>query len=170
MAIPELIMALVLVALAAATGARFKPDQWYRTLNKPNWNPPDRLFAPVWTLLYIAIALSAWFAWRGSYDHGTLSLVVGLSLWAAQLVANAAWSWLFSGRHRADWALVDIVVLFMLALATTIVFFHLSVVAGWLFVPYVAWLGFAACLNAALWLANRHPPDRVQESSSKSYQ
>ncbi|MGA7965952.1 MAG: TspO/MBR family protein [Gammaproteobacteria bacterium] len=167
MAIPELILALVLVALAAAIGARFKPDRWYQTLNKPIWNPPDWLFAPVWSLLYIAIALSAWFAWRGS--HG-LPLVVGLSLWLAQLVANAAWSWLFFGRHRPDWALVDIVAIFLLALATLIVFFHLSLVAGWLFVPYLAWLGFAACLNAALWLANRHPPDMAQESSSRPYQ
>jgi len=170
MAIPELILALVLVALAAAIGTRFKPDKWYQALNKPVWEPPAWIFTPVWTLLYIAIALSVWFAWRGSHGKDTLLLVVGLSLWLAQLIANAVWSWLFFGLHRAYWALVDIVALFLMVLATTIIFFRLSLVAGWLLVPYLAWLAFAACLNAALWLANRHPPDLFPDSSSNPYQ
>lgn len=152
MAVAQLIAALVLVALAAATGARFKPGSWYQRLDKPAWNPPPWLFAPVWTLLYIAMALAAWFAWRAG--QGPL-LAAGLALWLAQLGANAAWSWLFFGRHRPDLALADIAILLTLLAATTVAFFRMSVVAGWLLVPYCAWAAFAGCLNASLWLRNR---------------
>lgn len=146
-----LILALVLAAAAAMTGARFKPDGWYRELDKPPWNPPDWIFAPVWTLLYIAMALAAWFAWRAG--QGPL-LAAGLLLWLAQLGANAAWSWLFFGRHRTGLALADIAFLLTLLVATTLVFFRMSVVAGWLMVPYCAWVAFAGTLNASLWHRN----------------
>lgn len=147
-----LAVALVLVAGAAATGARFQPGAWYRALEKPAWNPPAWLFAPVWTLLYAAMALAAWFAWREG--RGPL-LAVGLGLWLAQLFANAAWSWLFFGRHRPGRAAADIGLLLVLLVATTAVFFRISPVAGWLLVPYLAWAGFAGCLNLSLWRRNR---------------
>lgn len=147
-----LIPAFALVAGAASTGAFFKPDAWYRDLKKPSWNPPDWVFAPVWTLLYIAMALAVWFAWCSG--QGSV-LVVGLVLWVLQLAANAAWSWLFFGRRRIGWALVDIGAMFLLILATLIVFFHLGLVAGLLLLPYLIWVGFAGCLNATLWRFNR---------------
>ena len=149
-----LALALVLVAAAAAFGGRFRPDTWYQALDKPSWNPPNWVFAPVWMVLYAAMAVAAWFAWRSG--AGTLR-TVGLSLWLAQLVANAAWSWIFFGRHRPGWALFDISVMFVLILTTLLVFFRLSPVAGWLMVPYLVWVGFAGCLNAALWARNRRP-------------
>lgn len=147
-----LALALALVAAAAGIGARFRPDGWYRTLDKPGWNPPDWVFAPVWSLLYVAMAVAAWLAWRS--EPGVLR-TVGLALWLAQLLANAAWSWIFFGRHRPGWALADIGLLFGLILATLVVFFRLDAVAGWLLVPYLAWVGFAGCLNASLWARNR---------------
>lgn len=147
-----LAVALVLVAGAAAFGGRFRPDAWYQALDKPAWNPPNWVFAPVWMVLYAAMAVAAWFAWRSG--AGTLR-TIGLSLWLAQLGANAAWSWIFFGRHRPGWALLDIGVMFVLILATLLVFFRLSAVAGWLMLPYLAWVGFAGCLNAALWVRNR---------------
>lgn len=149
-----LAVALLLVAGAAAFGGRYRPDAWYQALEKPSWNPPNWVFAPVWMVLYAAMAVAAWFAWRSG--AGTLR-TVGLSLWLAQLVANATWSWIFFGRHRPGWALADINLMFVLILATLLVFFRLSAVAGWLMVPYLAWVGFAGCLNAALWLRNRRP-------------
>ncbi len=149
-----LAVALVLVVTAAAFGGRFRPDAWYQGLDKPAWNPPNWVFAPVWMMLYAAMAVAVWFAWRNG--TGTLR-VVGLSLWLAQLIANAAWPWIFFGRHRPGWAFLDISVMFVLILATLLVFFRLSAVAGWLMVPYLAWVGFAGCLNAALWVRNRRP-------------
>ena len=147
-----LVVALVLVAGAAAFGGRFRPDEWYRALDKPAWNPPNWIFAPVWMLLYAAMAVAAWVAWRSGAG---IWRTVGLSLWLTQLIANAAWSWIFFGRHRPGWALLDIAVMFVLILATLLAFFRLSPVAGWLMVPYLAWVAFAGCLNAALWLRNR---------------
>ena len=149
-----LVVALALVAGAAAFGGRFRPDAWYQALDKPAWNPPNWIFAPVWMLLYAAMAIAAWFAWRSGAGPWR---TVGLILWLAQLIANAAWSWIFFGRHRPGWALLDIAVMFVLILATLLVFFRLSQVAGWLMVPYLAWVGFAACLNSALWMRNRAP-------------
>ncbi|HYW75816.1 MAG TPA: TspO/MBR family protein [Gammaproteobacteria bacterium] len=149
-----LIVAFLLVAGAAAFGGRFRPDEWYEALDKPAWNPPNWVFAPVWMLLYAAMAVAAWFVWRSG--SGSVQ-ILGLSFWLAQLVANAAWSWIFFGRHRPGWALLDISVMFVLILATLLVFFRLSRVAGWLMVPYLAWVGFAGCLNAALWVRNGRP-------------
>ena len=147
-----LVVAFLLVAGAAAFGGRFRPDEWYEALDKPAWTPPNRIFAPVWMLLYAAMAVAAWFAWRSGAGSAR---TIGLSLWLAQLVANAAWSWIFFGRRCPGWALLDIAVMFVLILATVRVFFSLSAVAGWLMVPYLAWVGFAGALNTALWLRNR---------------
>lgn len=147
-----LAIAFLLVAGAAAFGGRFRPDEWYEVLDKPEWNPPNWIFAPVWMLLYAAMAVAAWFAWRSGAGGAR---TIGLSLWLAQLVANAAWSWIFFGRRQPGWALLDIAVMFVLILATLLVFFGLSPVAGWLMVPYLAWVGFAAFLNAELWRRNR---------------
>ena len=86
---------------AAAIGARFLPDAWYQNLNKPPWNPPNWLFAPVWTLLYLLMAAAAWLVWRRDGLGGAL---VPLSLYVLQLILNAGWTWLFfflAGTGRA---------------------------------------------------------------------
>jgi len=126
---PAAVIALALVAAAAATGARFRPGAWYASLRKPPWTPPDRVFAPVWTLLYVAMAVAAWWAWR--HGRGPL-LAAGAGLWVAQLAANAAWSWLFFGRRHIGAALAELGVLLGLVAATT------APLAGWLMVPYPA--------------------------------
>lgn len=151
MNIIALIAFLLAAAAAAWFGSRFRPDVWYRRLDKPSWNPPDAVFAPVWTTLYIAIAFAGWFVWRDG-GHAWSS---ALTLWALQLVLNAAFSWLFFGLHRLGAALIDqlallaVIVLFMVAAAP------ISVVATWLFVPYLAWCSFATLLNANLAWRNR---------------
>jgi len=132
---PAAVIALALVAAAAATGARFRPGAWYASLRKPPWTPPDRVFAPVWTLLYVAMAVAAWWAWR--HGRGPL-LAAGAGLWVAQLAANAAWSWLFFGRRHIGAALAELGVLLGLVAATTAVFFRIAPLAGWLMVPYPA--------------------------------
>lgn len=147
-----LAVALALVALAAGFGSRFRPGAWYRALDKPAWTPPNGIFAPVWTLLYAAMAVAAWEAWRASAGA---SAAFGLALWAAQLAANAAWSWLFFGRRRIGAALLDILMLAALIAATAAAFFRASTLAGALMLPYLAWVLFASALNLSLWRRNR---------------
>jgi len=132
--------------VAAAVGSRFRPDAWYRSLAKPSWNPPNWVFAPVWTLLYIGIAYAGWLTWRAAGDGWS----VVLTLWAAQLVVNALWSWLFFGRHAIAAALADVLTLWVLIAAFIFASRTDAPVAAWLFVPYLAWVSFASALNARI--------------------
>ena len=143
---------LALTFAAAWFGSRFLPDEWYRQLPKPAWNPPNSIFGPVWTVLYILMAAAAWLVWR---QHGLLLTLVPLGLFVAQLFLNAAWSWLFFDYHRIDLALVDILVLWVTLLATLLTFWNQSALAGALLIPYLAWVSFATALNAAIWQKNR---------------
>ena len=140
---------LFLVALAAAFGSAFPPGDWYAALEKPPLTPPNWIFAPVWTLLYVCIAVAAWLVWRAK--AGPSALV----LWSVQLLLNALWSWIFFGLHRPGTALVEILALFAVLAATLAWFWRVRVLAGVLLVPYLAWVGFAAYLNAGLWALNR---------------
>jgi benzodiazapine receptor len=140
---------LVVCFGAAAVGARFRPGAWYAGLRKPGWTPPNWLFAPVWTLLYATMAVAAWLVWR---ETG-LSREIGV--FVVQLALNAAWSWLFFGLKRPGLALADIVALWLAIFLTHLAFAHVRPLAGWLLIPYLAWVTFAAALNAALWRLNR---------------
>jgi benzodiazapine receptor len=137
---------LVAVAATAFIAGRFRPGAWYEALAKPSWTPPGWLFAPVWFLLYLGIAVAGWLVWRAGGSGATLPL----ALWVAQLVLNAAWSWLFFGLHRPGAALVDIVILLVLILAFVVAAYRVSRVAAWLVVPYALWVLFATALNAAI--------------------
>jgi tryptophan-rich sensory protein len=143
---------LAVVLLAAWIGSRFLPDEWYRNIKKPSWNPPNWLFAPVWTVLYLLMALSAWLVWR---QYGLQLAPLPLALFLVQLGLNAAWTWLFFGRHRPDLALIEIGVLWALLLATILSFWGLHPLAGAVLLPYLAWTSFAAFLNLAIWRLNR---------------
>jgi translocator protein len=143
---------LVLTFGAAAVGARFLPDEWYRQLNKPSWNPPNSIFAPVWTILYFLMATAAWLIWR---RHGISAALVPFSLYILQLLLNTAWTWLFFGKHQIRGALIDIVALWIVILATLLSFWRLETLAGIFLVPYLAWVSFATILNWAIWQKNR---------------
>jgi benzodiazapine receptor len=142
---------LLLSFAAALVGALFLPGEWYASLAKPAWNPPDWVFGPVWTVLYTLIGVSGWLAWQSrAAGHG------GPAFWffGAQLVLNAAWSWLFFGLHLPGLALVDILALWLAILATVAAFWRLSRVSALMLLPYLCWVGFAAMLNLALWRLN----------------
>lgn len=143
---------LVLTFGAAALGARFLPDEWYRQLNKPTWNPPNSIFAPVWTVLYLLMAAAAWLVWR---RYGINGALLPLILFIVQLLLNAAWTWLFFGLHRIRDALIDIIVLWLVIFTTLISFWSLEPLAGILLVPYLAWVSFAAVLTFTIWRLNR---------------
>jgi len=136
---------------AAATGAIFRPGEWYRGLDKPRWRPPDWLFAPVWTLLYAMIALSGWLVWR---EKGLADAAVPLTVYAVQFVLNAAWSPIFFGLRRPGLAAIEIALLWASIVATILVFHPVSPAAAGLLVPYLAWVSFAAVLTLAVWRAN----------------
>ena len=105
--------------LAAMTGAFFRPGEWYERLKKPSWRPPNRLFAPVWTVLYVMIAVSGWLVWR---EAGFAGAALPLAIYALQLVLNAAWTPLFFGLHRPDLGFVDIVLVWLSIVATIVLF------------------------------------------------
>ena len=140
-----------LTFLAPAAGYRARPDTWYARLTKPKFNPPAWVFAPVWTGLYLAMAVAAWLVWeRGGWTAQKLPL----ALYLAQLLLNAAWTPLFFGAHRIGLALVDIVLQWLAIAATFFLFIRVNQFAGWLFVPYLAWVSFAAVLNFNIWRTN----------------
>ena len=140
--------------LAALTGALFRPGDWYERLNKPRWRPPNRLFAPVWTLLYAMIALAGWLVWQRA---GFTAAMLPLSIYGLQLVLNAGWSPLFFGLHRPDLGFADIVLLWLSIVATIALFAAIHLGAAVLLVPYLLWVTFAALLNFAIWRLNPRP-------------
>jgi benzodiazapine receptor len=145
---------LVLCFAAAAVGSLFTAQSvntWYEGLAKPSWTPPDSLFAPVWTFLYLAMALAAWLVWR---KRGLRGAPVALGLFFLQLVLNVAWSGLFFGMRSPLLGLLDIAVLWLAIVATLIAFWRINAFAGLLFVPYAAWVTYAGALNFAIWQLN----------------
>jgi len=133
-------------------GSRFMPGAWYVSLDKPSWNPPNAIFAPVWSVLYVLMGVAAWLVWR---KVGFSVAGVALVLFIVQLVLNAVWSYLFFGLHRPDLAFVDIVALWAAILVVMILFWRVDWVAGGLMAPYLVWVGFASFLNFAIWRLNQ---------------
>jgi len=148
--ISSLVVLLLAVFMTAFIGSWFAPGAWYAALNKPNWTPPNWLFAPVWSILYIAIAGAGWLVWR----EPTARRSELLTLWGAQLVLNGAWSWLFFGLQAPALALLDIVALLCAIIAFVAIGITRNRVAAWLFLPYGLWVGFATALNFSIWRMN----------------
>ena len=134
-------------AFGGATTASSVRD-WYPTIEKPAWTPPSWIFGPVWTALYAMMAVAAWLVWRRAGWCGALSW------FAVQLALNAAWSPVFFGLHRIGLAFVNIVLLWLAIVGTTVTFWKVSPLAGGLFVPYLAWVSFASILNFTIWRLN----------------
>ena len=142
-------------ALAALTGTLFRPGEWYERLAKPAWRPPNWLFAPVWSLLYLMIAVSGWLVWR---EAGFSGAAGPLAIYALQLGLNAAWTPVFFGLHRIGLGFATICLLWLAIVATIVVFYPVSAPAAFLLLPYLAWVTFAAALNHAIWRLNREAP------------
>lgn len=136
---------------AAGVGALFLPGAWYAALAKPSWTPPDAAFGPVWTVLYVLMAVAAWWVWRRG---GFAGARVPLAVYGVQLVLNALWSYLFFGLHRPALAFAELVALWVAIAVTMVSFWRVERVAGWLLVPYLAWVTLAGSLNLALWRMN----------------
>lgn len=137
--------------LTAGIGARYSPGDWYVQLQKPLWTPPGYLFGPVWSILYLSMGVAAWLVWRRA---GSAQVGVALTLFVVQLVLNGLWSWIFFGMQRPDLAFVEILILWAVILATMVALWRVSSAAGALFIPYAAWVSFAAVLNYFIWQLN----------------
>lgn len=142
-----LFLALVLGG-GVLIGALTAPGAWYAALAKPAFNPPAWLFAPVWSALYIMIAIAGWRAWQQGPGRPAMRL------WWAQLALNFAWSPIFFAAHRIGIALGVIALLLLAIIGFIIAAWRRDRIAALLFVPYAAWVAFAALLNGALWLLN----------------
>ena len=126
-------------------------DGWYRTIEKPSWNPPSYVFGPVWTMLYILMGVAAWLVCK---QDGFKAAKIPLVLFGVQLIFNVGWSWIFFGLHQPGWAFAEILVLWVAIAATVIAFFKTSQPAGWLMLPYWVWVTFASALNFSIWQLN----------------
>lgn len=124
---------------------------WYAGLEKPGFNPPNWVFGPVWTTLYLLMGVAAWRVWRRR-DQGPIG--AALSLYAAQLALNLGWSLIFFGLRQPGWAFGEILLLLAALAATTLRFWRADRLAGALMGPYLAWTAFAAALNFAVWRLN----------------
>jgi tryptophan-rich sensory protein len=127
-------------------------SSWYATLAKPFFSPPNWLFGPVWIALYACMGIAAWMVWSAARDEKRAQ--VALRLYWAQLLFNFMWSIFFFGQRSVVLGLIDILLLLALIILTTVDFFRIRRGAGWLFIPYVAWVAFATALNIALFVLN----------------
>lgn len=152
----EIGIALIPPFLAAVIGGVATSDAiptWYRTLEKPMWNPPDWIFGPVWTVLYIMMGVASWQIWRLGTEKQEVRDALGL--YGAQLVLNTAWSLIFFGMRRIGLAFGEIIALWALIVVTANKFYTLKKSAGLLLVPYLLWVTFATILNARIWQLNQ---------------
>ena len=146
--------ALAICFAAAGLGTYWSMQglaRWYGTLAKPSFTPPNRVFGPVWTLLYALMAVAAWRVWRTLPPARAAGPLAWFGL---QLALNVAWSGLFFGLRSPGLALVDIAALWLALAATLVAFWRIDRPAGVLLAPYLAWVTFAAALNLAIWRLN----------------
>lgn len=151
---PVLIGLVALCLIVGGIGGMVTVDAvrtWYPTLRKPEWTPPPGIFGPVWTSLYLAMAVAAWLVWR---RRAEAAVAVPLGMFGVQLALNLAWSFLFFGLRSPLAGMLDIVPLWFAVLATMLLFRRVSRSAGWLLAPYLLWVTFATALNLAIWRLN----------------
>ncbi len=144
-------LAVAFAAAAIGAVASIDAGAFYAQLVRPTWAPPASVFGPVWSVLYLLMGISAWLVWR---EQGAKELGVALTLFVAQLCANALWSWLFFAWHKGAFAFAEVLVLLVLIAATIRVFWRIRRLAGVLMLPYLAWVGFASALTWAVWQGN----------------
>ena len=139
------------IAAAIGSAASIQAGSFYTQLVRPSWAPPPDVFGPVWTALYALMGVAAWLVWRVG---GFRAARTALTLFLVQLAVNAVWSWLFFRWHRGALAFADIILLWVLIVATLVAFWRIRPLAGALLIPYLLWVSFASSLNYSLWQLN----------------
>jgi tryptophan-rich sensory protein len=146
--LPILIAAGAALLVAGVGGALTEIGPWYKALKQPWWKPPDWAFGPAWTLIFTLTAAAAVLAWHGAPDDAVKRTT--LLLFGVNAILNMLWSALFFHLRRPDWALIEVVALWLSILALIVHARRRSITAAWLLVPYLLWVSFAACLNYAV--------------------
>lgn len=149
--IVKFLIAILVCQIVGAIGSLFTVPSiptWYATIEKPGFTPPNWVFAPVWTTLFVLMGISAYLIWEKGLERKEVR--IALSIFVIQLVLNLFWSFLFFQLQSPLYAFFEIIVLWFLILLTTINFFKISKVAGFLLVPYILWVSFAAILNFSI--------------------
>lgn len=127
-------------------------ESWYQYINKPSWNPPNWVFGPVWTTLYIMMGIGLFLVWKADASRDLKK--IAMVLFGAQLLLNFFWSFIFFKLEQPGWAFAEIVVMWLFILMTIFAFAQVSKPAAWLLVPYISWVSFAAILNYTIWRMN----------------
>jgi tryptophan-rich sensory protein len=151
----KLVISLIICQFAGFIGSLFTTPTiptWYASLQKPTFNPPNWVFAPVWISLYFLMGISAFLVWRKGIENPQVNLA--LRFFIIQLVLNSIWSVLFFGLRSPLLGLVEIIILWTIILLTILYFFKVSKIAGILLLPYFVWVSFATVLNFSLWRLN----------------
>jgi len=149
-----LFLSFLITFSAAFIGSAFTSKSianWYQFLNKPSFAPPNWLFAPVWTILFLMMAIAVFLVWQ---KRKAIPIKTALILYLVQLILNAFWSVIFFGFRNPALAFFEIIVLWLLILFTLMNFYKINKIAGFLFLPYLLWVSFATILNLSIWLLN----------------
>jgi translocator protein len=152
----KLIISIAIPLIVGFSSAFFTTDAiqgWYATANKPSFNPPNWIFAPVWTALYVLMGLAFYLIWKSTNTTPAVKQTA-ITLFIVQLVLNFFWSLIFFKLQFTGWALVEIIAMWLAILFTILWFGKISSTAAWLLVPYICWVSFATVLNYSIWRLN----------------
>ncbi len=142
------------VGYSSSTVTKSGVETWYPTIIKPVFNPPNWVFMPVWTLLFVLMGIAAGLIWDKIKEQNA-EVKKALGFFLIQLALNAIWSYLFFGLKNPMLALIEIALLWLMIYETYLKFIKINKTAGYLLIPYMAWVGFAAILNASIWWLNK---------------
>ncbi len=151
----KLVVSIIVCQLAGVIGSIFTTPaipSWYATLKKPSFTPPNWLFGPVWITLFVLMGTAAFLVWNKGLSNKQVK--IALSMFAVQLALNVLWSAMFFGLRSPLAGLIEIVILWIAILFTIVSFFKVSQTAGFLLIPYILWVSFAAVLNFSIWRLN----------------
>ncbi len=151
----KLFISVAITLLVGGTAGFFTSEGvngWYAVANKPSFNPPNWVFAPVWTLLYILMGIALWLVWKSETNKAVKKTAI--ILFSLQLLLNFAWSFIFFYMHQPGWAFIEITGMWIMIMLTIVWFGKISPAAAWLMVPYIWWVSFAAVLNFYIWKLN----------------
>ncbi|MEJ2306479.1 MAG: tryptophan-rich sensory protein [candidate division WOR-3 bacterium] len=150
-----LFSSIIICQLAGIIGSIFTTPAiptWYANINKPTFRPPNWVFAPVWTTLFLLMGIALFLIWRKGLNEKDIKIAI--AVFAFQLVLNTLWSFLFFGLESPFAAFIEIIFLWVAILASIILFFRISRLAGALLIPYILWVSFASILNFSIWRLN----------------
>jgi benzodiazapine receptor len=152
--LPLIISLLISLSIGAIGGllTRESVDTWYKTINKPSFTPPDNVFGPVWTSLFILMGIAAYLVWKKRKIVSGYSLAA--TVYGIQLFLNLLWSYLFFFKHQIGLALIEICIFLLVLLINAYLFYRINKTSGWLFLPYILWVSFATYLTYSIFILN----------------